>query len=372
MATFNLLKLYKSRIPELDGIRGLAVIMVLIFHYINNQLGQTELESSFAIGLRTVTGFFWSGVDLFFILSGYLIGTILLKNKGSKNYFKAFYIRRFLRIVPVFYVLLFAYMLIRELQVPDPGNFLFINELPLFPFFLFIQNYVQAANDTFGPSPLGPTWSLAVEEQFYLILPTLIFFVRKKWLPYIIVPCILAAPVFRYFAESWYKSYFPFHMRMDTLLFGVLIAYLVSEKNLVEKATKYSWITITTFVSFLIAGVVLSLTDTIGIMNHRFFMVIYGVLLLMSLCFNKGLFGKFLRNGTLRFFGFLSYSIYIFHQMVTGLLHAYFFNDRPRLDNIEEVMVTFLSFIITVLFSYLLHLVLERPLINIGHRFKYN
>jgi peptidoglycan/LPS O-acetylase OafA/YrhL len=369
---FNLFKLYTARIPELDGLRGIAVVMVLIFHYINNQLSPLDLESGILSTLKVTTSFFWSGVDLFFILSGFLIGSILLKYKGQKNYFKTFYIRRFLRIVPVFYLLLICYILLREINIPDPGNFLFRDELPLFPFFLFLQNYVQAAYDTFGPVPLGPTWSLAVEEQFYLILPSIIFFTPKKWLPFIVLPCILAAPFFRYFAETWYKSYFPFQMRMDTLFFGVLLAYLVVEKNLIQIIEKKKLITLAFFLLFLALGVILSLTGKIGVFNHSIFMVLYGLFLLISLAFKQTFLGNFLRSKVLRFLGFLSYSIYLFHQLFSGILHAYIFNDIPVLSDVNRALVTFLSFFLTVLFSYLLHLVLERPIIAYGHKFKYS
>jgi peptidoglycan/LPS O-acetylase OafA/YrhL len=371
MSEYNLLKIYKSRIPELDGIRGIAVIMVLLFHLVNNQMGQSNIEAFHWKALQSVTGFFWSGVDLFFILSGFLIGSILLKYKESKNYFKTFYIRRFLRIVPVFYILLIIYILMRIINVPDPGNFLYINKLPLLPFFLFIQNYVQAHFDTFGPGPLGPTWSLAVEEQFYLVLPTLIFFLRKKWLPYVVIPLIISAPIFRFFAETWYKSYFPFHMRMDTLLFGVLIAYLVTEKDLIDKAKENYRVLISSILIFITLGVILSVKNIIGVLNHSIFMVIYGLFLIAALSFNKGILGKLLRNGVLRTFGFLSYAIYIFHQLFTGLFHAYIFQDRPRLESFEHVLVTFTSFVVTFIFAYILHFLLERPLINFGHKFKY-
>lgn len=371
MGKYNLLKIYKSRIPELDGIRGLAVIMVLLFHLINNQMGQSHIEAFHWKALQNITSFFWSGVDLFFILSGFLIGSILLKHRESNNYFKAFYIRRFLRIVPVFYLLLVIYILMRKLNIPDPGNFLYLNELPLLPFFLFIQNYVQAHFDTFGPGPLGPTWSLAVEEQFYLVLPTLIFFLRKKWLPYVVIPLIISAPIFRFFAETWYKSYFPFHMRMDTLLFGVLIAYLVSEKNIIDKIKANAKAFIAALILFIALGVVLSVKHIIGVLNHSIFMVIYGLFLIAALSFNEGILGKLLRNGVLRTFGFLSYAIYLFHQLFTGLFHAYVFHDRPRLESPEHALVTFTSFVFTFIFAYTLHFLLERPLINFGHKFKY-
>ena len=176
----NIFTYYKSRIPELDGIRGLAVILVLFFHYGNNQLIFMTDPHAVVNVFTKITSFFRSGVDLFFILSGFLIGAILLKNKASKSYFKTFYIRRFLRIFPLFYLLL------KAIDFPDPGNFLFKDELNIGYYFLFIQNYMMAASNTFAAQALTPNWSLAVEEQFYLFLPTLLLFYAKKMVPFFV------------------------------------------------------------------------------------------------------------------------------------------------------------------------------------------
>ena len=98
-----------SRIPELDGIRAMAILLILFFHYINNQL--PESNNIFLRLLQKATSLGWSGVDLFFVLSGFLIGGILIRNKESENYFKTFYIRRFYRIFPFYYVLIYLFII---------------------------------------------------------------------------------------------------------------------------------------------------------------------------------------------------------------------------------------------------------------------
>ena len=95
----------KSRIPELDGLRGLAILLVLLYHFVSSPRIQPPLfHKLFAIG--------WSGVDLFFVLSGFLIGGILLDVRESPNYFRTFYGRRFYRIVPLYYLWIGAYFVI--------------------------------------------------------------------------------------------------------------------------------------------------------------------------------------------------------------------------------------------------------------------
>jgi peptidoglycan/LPS O-acetylase OafA/YrhL len=94
----------KTRIPELDGLRGIAILLVLFYHYVSIPPGQISTQfpqTIFAIG--------WSGVDLFFVLSGFLIGGMLLDVRESPNYFKTFYGRRFYRIVPLYYLSIAAY-----------------------------------------------------------------------------------------------------------------------------------------------------------------------------------------------------------------------------------------------------------------------
>src|SRR5437762_6322387 len=102
-----------SRIPELDGLRGIAIVLVLLYHFFDFHPGPGHHPIGFA---RSVFVYFerfndlgWTGVDLFFILSGFLIGGILLDHRSSPCYFKSFYLRRFLRIIPAYYALILSY-----------------------------------------------------------------------------------------------------------------------------------------------------------------------------------------------------------------------------------------------------------------------
>ena len=154
------------RIPELDGIRGLAIVSVLIWHYGVGQI-VSEPHSILNYALRML-GFTWSGVDLFFVLSGFLIGGILLDNKGSKDYFKIFYIRRICRIFPLYFLwlALFAaisygaayFVVANRLHQID---WLFQNSMPMWSYLTFTQNIAMAFKGDFGANWLGVTWSLA-------------------------------------------------------------------------------------------------------------------------------------------------------------------------------------------------------------------
>jgi peptidoglycan/LPS O-acetylase OafA/YrhL len=166
-----------QRIHQLDGLRGLAVLFVVSFHYINNQLGASDPATLSGTEnlLAKATYFGWVGVDLFFVLSGFLIGTILITNRGSVNYFKIFCERRFFRIAPIYYILLLIFFFLKKSDLDASYTFMFQNDIPLYYCFLMIQNFAMAQCAHFGSGVLTPTWSLAVEEQFYLVLPLIVY-----------------------------------------------------------------------------------------------------------------------------------------------------------------------------------------------------
>src|SRR5919199_1508083 len=203
------------RYPELDGLRGIAILMVVAYHY--------ELAP------------FLSGVDLFFVLSGFLLGGILLEKKEAPNYFKAFYVRRICRIFPLYFLCLLVFLILLPVTLGwlfgDSIGMLAGDSLPLWSYFTFTHNFAMAQLGGWGTLWLAHTWSLAVEEQFYLILPLLICSFSRERLPYLLVGLILAAPLWRAFLYNFHPygglaSYVLLPCRADSLLVGVLCAYV--------------------------------------------------------------------------------------------------------------------------------------------------
>jgi peptidoglycan/LPS O-acetylase OafA/YrhL len=361
-----------KRIAELDGIRGVALLMVLIYHLINNTILITYKPSFFEVALRKSTFFTWSALDLFFVLSGYLIAKILIENRGSKRFFYVFYFRRIIRIMPLFYLLLVCYIILKQTGIQDPEGFLFANELPLWSYFSYIQNYMMAFSDTYGSRIITPTWSLGIDEQFYLFLPFIIYFFKKKWIPFIVIPLIIAAPIFRASTDLYYMKILPFQMRMDGLFVGVLLAYLVCEKDLVNRIKGKSKIIFAAVV--LLLGFIFFLTyfRKIGVLDHSLFNIVFALLILSAISFRNSIYCKILSSKFLQFFGFVSYGTYLFHQFISGILHAVILNQQPRLENMMDVWVTLITVVLSLFVGYVLHVKIEKPLINIGHRLKYN
>src|SRR5229473_7035726 len=224
-----------ERIPELDGLRGLAIGSVLIWHYVVLPAVATPATPlSYALVLGRLT---WSGVDLFFVLSGFLIGGILLDARKATNYFRIFYTRRFFRILPIYaaVLLIFPVFLFAAKRM-HRGDFTWLSTgaLPWYSYWTFTQNFWMTHARSLGPNTLGITWSLAIEEQFYLTLPLVIRFLTGRRLLTCVLTGICLAPLARITIQLiWPRNSFaPFVLmpcRADALLLGVLAAVLIRD-----------------------------------------------------------------------------------------------------------------------------------------------
>jgi len=175
-----------QRQPELDGIRGIAILAVLLTHC--TPLLRPTAASHFLIALLTPG---WAGVELFFVLSGFLITGILLRTKEASNYFRSFYARRFLRIFPIYYLTL-SFILLFSTLSPWMRSMLPGSALQRASYFIYLQNWpVFWTHGFFKYSILGHFWSLAVEEQFYIIWPVLIWLLPERLLRRI---CLIGLP----------------------------------------------------------------------------------------------------------------------------------------------------------------------------------
>jgi peptidoglycan/LPS O-acetylase OafA/YrhL len=205
--------------PELDGVRGLAVLMVVCYH---SNLGLNHSNVGEKLWQR-VSGCGWTGVDLFFVLSGFLITGILLDSRGSSHFFRNFYMRRTLRIFPLYYLVL---VLLLWLLPPFNGESWH---------WFYLQNwYCLFWGNTF-PMPIQPFWSLAVEEQFYLVWPLAIYFLSRRQLAGLCVGLMIIALGARcmarwYGAETW-GIYTATCFRMDALAAGSLLAIVLRNSS---------------------------------------------------------------------------------------------------------------------------------------------
>lgn len=203
---------HADRIPVLDGLRGIAVTWVIVFHCAVN--GPLHVANA----LPWLAGFGWSGVDLFFVLSGFLITRILLDTRADGGYFKKFYARRVLRIFPLFYLYLLGYWLLH-------GG---LGDSPLLQLTHLSNWYVQQLGNWGVNTPANLTWSLSIEEQYYLAWPLIVYALSDKKLLLVCWAMIVGALLVRisYLAPDVPKIsiYVSTLARIDTFAMGALVA----------------------------------------------------------------------------------------------------------------------------------------------------
>jgi peptidoglycan/LPS O-acetylase OafA/YrhL len=202
------------RIDRLDGIRAIAILMVLLFH-----------QGNFSLG--------WTGVDLFFVLSGFLITGILRKARTDDNYWLRFYSRRAARVLPPIVMLLAIYSVVAKPPL-----------LTILGYSLFAGNIMNFT--AYGRSVLAPLWSLAVEEHFYLFWPVIVLLFDRQKLIVGLAALLVAEPILRALLTSHMATYEPFYyltpFRIDSLAAGSLLALLTESGATLPVQRLAGWI----------------------------------------------------------------------------------------------------------------------------------
>ena len=302
----------KEFVPELDGLRALAVLGVVFFHV-----------KWLAPG--------WLGVNLFFVISGFLITGILLDTRDSPGYFRRFYIRRFLRIFPIYYLLLAVVCAVLLFHGHAPGD------MPYF--FLYLQNFVIANAHWMpaAPDDITHTWSLAVEEQFYLVWPLAVLLVTdRRKLQWLCAALFALALVFRAGAcarhEVMIAFAYPFG-NMDSLAAGAFLAVSLrcdadAFRRRAQKAFYAGLALLLGALTVLYAGHFplhsLELPKThFGFVWGSIFAVIFALFVMAASCGVAQC--RWLGWGPLRFIGKISYGIYLYHYALRYICVEWWF-----------------------------------------------
>jgi peptidoglycan/LPS O-acetylase OafA/YrhL len=312
---------------QLDGLRGMAVLMVFFWH-------------AFWVPLL------WFGVDLFFVLSGYLITGILIRMKEQHDStgaaLKSFYSRRACRILPAFLLFLFVITAVFHIQWSHLWYwFAFFDANFAFAF----RKVEESGGGIFG---LAPLWSLAVEEQFYFVWPLVVFLCSGKTLKRVALGIIVVAPLLRAICTPFLPYEFIYALtpfRMDTLAFGAAIAILEHE----DPAFVYSrhrLAAICAIGTFILLGPLSSLpafrrtTDTLlfNTLGYSLLGVLFGATVLYALGLHRGFGHAILTLRPLRYMGQISYTFYLYHLGVLVLIREHFHS---------SILVALLAFGIT-------------------------
>ena len=318
----------QAHLPALDGLRGMAILLVILLHG-TEALNRVQPVRS---GVLAVTNVGYTGVDLFFVLSGFLITGILLDAKGAPGYFRNFYARRLLRIFPLYYaylVVIFGVLPLVPIALPRTYGELHAHQAW---YWSYLSNVFNAMNGGWRVDGALTThfWSLAVEEQFYLVWPSVVLFLSPKALRNTCIAVILGAPLLRLCLRladvTAVAAYVLTVCRADTLAIGALIAVSVRQPAtlaLLRRAALPVFGTTALVLAVIGAwrggfGQFEIVNETIGFSTWAVF---YGAGLTIAV----------LRSGStawvasglsapwLRMFGKYSYAIYVFHRPLCGL-----------------------------------------------------
>lgn len=305
-----------SHIAELDGVRGVAILSVLFYHlFWFTSPGGSWTGIPFAVWKVAQIG--WIGVNIFFVLSGFLITRILISKRDQKNYFKSFYLRRALRILPLFFLTLaFIYF-----HYENSRKFVLLN--------LIFMAHIPAV---FNVVPCYPgLWSLSMEEQFYLVWPQFVRRVSplKLWI-FAVLLCLLS-PVLRAstFVIPSYSLVAVALGGFDGFGYGAIIALLLSSSlNTQQTLKRHEWACLLLGLGMLILGAKFGITTRQKILGEMFLPTIIYLLTstLITHCIRKSgsKYLRVLRKGFLPHWGLLSYGAYLCHYPVPEIVEKIF------------------------------------------------
>jgi len=367
----------KARIPELDGIRGMAILLVLYLHFVVNPI--TDWSNPLLRFLARNGLHAWSGVDLFFVLSGFLIGGILIDAKGSENYFRTFYIRRFFRILPIYILIWVGYFALRAAVPAIKANY--VAPLPWYIYAGFLQNFWLSFHpwNTF----LDHSWSLAVEEQFYLTLPAVIWLTPPRILWKVISVLAAASVAVRcigyalYYPDWKAAAYVLMICRADALLLGVLAALAVRSQRTTAVLACRKWllpVVVLAGFAFVAASTLKrwdmgsSVMCTVGYTVNA---ILYSSVLLLAVTDGDSVFARLFRLRVLRWLGTIAYCLYLVHLDIQALVYRLFGYAHPRLFTAYDLVPLTASLAVALLLSQLSWKYFESVLVGFGHRFTY-
>ena len=328
-----------KRITQLDGLRAIAIIAVFSHHAFETKLT-------------------WMGVDLFFILSGFLITDILIRSRDRtiRAYFSSFYARRIRRILPPYFLLLAITCLLFGVWWLKSWYYYlgFMNLLPI-----TLVKY---------PDSLAILWSLAVEEQFYVVWPFFVFFLSERWIARLAIFLVILAPLLRWFCTPLFSDYVPIYaetpFRMDLLAIGALVSIVWRKRRmLIEAYGKYGiLLSAGGLCGMVLFGHLAQIKRTANTPLSNFLMYELSLLICLGL-FVWALSGwrvGVLQLKPIQYIGKISYSLYLVHLTTLMVCWKYFGNRGYTPAALASLMAC--------AYAALSWKYFEQPIIASGHR----
>jgi peptidoglycan/LPS O-acetylase OafA/YrhL len=365
--------LLRPRMPELDTIRGVAVLMVVFFHGFGFRYGVGGLSGFPKLFVAaTLPG--WAGVNLFFVLSGFLITGILLDTRSKADYYRVFYFRRALRILPLYYaVLLLLAVLTRTGWVDRQASWAFLG----LSFF-----YLSNVTELFGvPMQYGVLWSLAVEEHFYLLWPAAVRRLSRRQV--IIAGAIICAvcPSLRalYFIRGYNPGTGYTWLVADGLATGAVLAALArgpwGTRIRMWRVTKILFlVSLAIFGAGYPLGIFRASSLTGMTLRETALNLLFAGTIALVLLVGTSRWKAMVNQPVLQFFGQISYGVYLIHMLVFDLEDRITSRLFPSLSPVNGhfgVMVLLFSIAasFTVMIAYLSRWYYEEPFLRLKRRY---
>jgi peptidoglycan/LPS O-acetylase OafA/YrhL len=330
-----------EKLPSLDGLRGIAIALVFV-HTTN----VVEVSNSiFGSILPKMASIGWVGVQLFFVLSGFLITRYLLAHQGTPHYFKNFYGRRVLRIFPLYYATLIFFFVVLPWAGLAPQGIRDDQSRQIW-FWLFLSNWTEFIG--FGGLSLPHLWSIAVEEQFYLLWPLVVWRTPPKRLIHICIAIALASLFSRFLmainGANDMVVYTSTNARVDALVLGAASAALFTLPGMTEKLVKLRWVIFVASLIVTLAGA--AITHNFGHLSfigetfsYGFLACTFTLVLVWAIASEaapqQSWMHRALSSAPLRILGKYSFGLYIFHvplhiYMGLKLLEYVGWRDHPN------------------------------------------
>lgn len=372
----------RGHVPALDGMRGLAVMMVLIFHFVGQMLPTNGVERA----IVGVTKHGLLGVDLFFVLSGFLITGLLYEAHDKPHYLRNFYMRRVLRIFPLYYGVLALVFFVAPLIPPLRGATLdYLLDRQAWAWLYGINVYL-AGHEEWSFSYLNHFWSLCVEEHFYLFWP-LVVLLLARW-PRALIAVSLAISLGAMLARvigilmglSWWTTVVLTPFKLDGLALGAFLALMVRQpggldwlvRALPRVATVVGGLTVATFVwSILVSRQGLEVTGSI---RAALFQILLACMLVGVLIAPKqSTISRFFCSRGMVFLGTYSYGLYVYHHFISYYLTTH----RTELEltdwlgshGLAVALQATLGISISVALAYLSYELFEKRFLRLKRRF---
>ena len=319
----------RGHMPELDGVRGLAVLMVLVFHFIGNTLPTSSVERAM-VGVSNYGAY---GVELFFVLSGFLITGILYDARNKPYYFRNFYMRRVLRIFPLYYGVLALVFFVAPLIPLLRGSTLdYLVDRQAWAWLYAVNVYIARDGDwTF--SYLDHFWSLAIEEHFYLFWPLVVFLLARRPRTLIAVSltislgAMLARLVGSLAGLNWWTTYVLTPFRLDGLALGAFLAVMARQpgglqwlvRALPRVAVAGGGLLAATFVWTLVVSRQ-GLELVLPVRAALILMLLACLLVSAVIAPKQSATSCFFRSRAMVFLGTYSYGLYVYHHFISYYL----------------------------------------------------